>query len=492
MIAYWSLPQRVVAYSSLSGLVLVLAGCVNYVGINNKQHLAKPEQFSTQKSIVSGHGKWPSIDWARQFDVHLPSLINEAVANNPDLQISIARQKKAKAQVDGRNAALLPKVDFLGLLARNKTIFPPTHAMQNFTLSALNFSYELDFWEKNYSLLTKALSEEKVSQAALYESSLMIATMVASTYNQLDYEYHLQDVLLQTARQRKNLNSITNKLFKSGLATEVQVYQARNAYADVETQLVAIDGQIKVTRQQLGVLLGAGPDRGFAIPKPKMSWVALPKLPDNLPVNLLGRRPDVVAARWQVEASLQAVKNVKSQFYPNINLFAIAANFTFGTQALFRTSDKLSGIASALYLPIFDGGILRAKLKGQYAVLDEQIGLYNSTLNKALGDVAEQLTLIQTIDNQLKAQNLALSAAQHALFLAQKQYEFGLTSQIVVLNAQTRYLEEQEARLQLIKTRRDLQIALIKALGGGFDECFLKTPRTTASPNRLLKRDAHV
>ena len=479
-------------HASLLSLALSLNGCVNYIGIHHKQQLKKPEQFATKNSLKSKHGTWPKMGWSREFEPHLPGLIQEGLANNPDLQIAVARQNQAQALVQGRNGALLPSINFIGFAARNKLIYPTQTLFQNVGLAALTFNYELDFWGKNYSLLAQALSEEKVSQAVLYQSALMISTGIASVYNELDYEYQLKAVLIHTLKQRKRLNTITEKLLGTGLATEVQVYQAKNAYADVQTQLVSIEGQIQRTRQQLGVLLGAGPDKGRTIPLPRFNTVADPKLPDSLPINLLGRRPDIVAARWQVEASLYGVKNIKAKFYPNVNLLALAANFSFGTAAVFRNSNQFLSAGAALTLPIFDGGILRAQLKGQYAKLDEQIALYNSTLNNALGEIAEQITMIRTFDEQLRVQKTALYAAGRAYDLAQKQYEFGLTSQIVMLNAETRYLEEQQARLILIKSRRDLQIALIKALGGGFNECCLPTPRTTASPNHCLKKDAHV
>jgi outer membrane protein TolC len=131
-------------------------------------------------------------------------------------------------------------------------------------------------------------------------------------------------------------------------------------------------------------------------------------------------------------------------------------------------------------------------LKGQYGALDEKIAIYNATLNKALGEVAEQMTLIRSIDQQLKVQEHALHVAKQAFVLAEKQYQIGLTSQVVMLSAETQYLNEQQAKLLLIRSRRDVQIALIKALGGGFDEAFLPTSRTIASPNHLLKKDTHV
>lgn len=428
------------------------------------------------------------MDWAKEFEPHLPLLIQEGLTNNPDLQVVVARQSQAQALVEGRNGALLPRVNLISLGTR----YLYQNQFQNFALAALNFSYELDFWGKNYSLLAQALSEEKVSQASLYQATLMLSTMIATTYNELDYDYALKAVLVRTLQQRKELNTITEKLFKSGLATEVQVYQAKNVYADIETQLVSVKGQIKQTRQQLGVLLGIGPDKGLTVPIPRFYTVDHSKLPDNLPIDLLGRRPDIVAARWQVEASLYGVKHIKAQFYPNVNLLALSSTYFLGSGAILNNSNQFRAGAAALTLPVFDGGVLRAQLKNQYGKLDEEIALYNSTLNKALGEVAVQITKIRNLNEQLKVQKIALYAAKRAFELAQKQYEFGLTSQIIVLNAETRYLEEQQGRLLLIKSRRDLQIALIKALGGGFNERYLTTPRTTASPNYFLKKDNHV
>lgn len=482
-----------VHFTLLCLLLQGISGCVNYIGIHQKQKIIKPNQLATKKSLLAKQGLWPKSDWTKQFaDPQLTFLIQEAIAHNPDLQVAVAREYQAQALVEGHNAPLLPKIEAYGMVARNKITYPLLPTWQNFGFGALNFSYELDFWGKNYSLLAQALSEEKVSQASCQASTLMITTSVASLYNQLSYEYDLKDILQHTVRQRKILDEITKVRVSSGLGTEVQIYQAHNLYGTARTQLAAVNGQIITTRQQLGVLLGLGPDRGFSITRPKLSKSTAPSLPPNLPLNLIGRRPDIVAARWQVEAALSGVKYMKSKFYPNVNLFAAAAYFSFGADRLFRRADKLLAAAPAFSLPLFDAGLLRAQLKGEYAVLDEQIALYNSTLNKALGEVAQTLTATRSIDQQLQEHRYALISAQHAYELSRKQYRIGLTSQLVVLDAETRYLEAQQTKALLIKSRRDMHIALIKALGGGFDESALPTPRTTVTPEHLLKKDTHV
>ena len=476
----------------LLGLSLGLVGCVNYHGIHPKQHLLKTADLQTRQSIRTQHGSWPKLDWPAQFgDPQLSALIREAITYNPDMQVAIARYAQARAVADGRQAALWPQVDYIGAVSRYKLKLPLSTQLSSFALSALNFNYELDFWGKKYQMLAQSLSQELVSEASVQASTLMLSTQAAALYNQLDYEYNLRDVLRQTFVQRESFNKITAVRVNSGLGTEVQNYQAKTQSAAVYTKLVAIEGQITVTKQQLAALLGVGPDRGLRIRRPKLRSAPV-QLPKDLPVHLVGRRPDIVAARWQVEGALHKVKNVKAQFYPDFNLVALAANFSFGLSHFVHGSNKLISASPVVTLPIFDAGLLRAELRGQYAVLDEQVALYNSTVNNAFGEIAEQLTAIRSIENQLKAQLVALMAAKNAYVLARKQYAIGLVSQIVALDAETKYLEERQLRLELIKNRRDLQIALIKALGGGFDESLLTVPRTIASPNYQLKKDTHV
>ncbi|WP_255665401.1 efflux transporter outer membrane subunit [Legionella sp. 16cNR16C] len=477
---------------------LVMPGCVNYSGIRNKQTLATPATFQTKKSLPEKNGQWPDLCWARQFgDPQLPLLIAEALRDNPQIQAAGARVDKARALASGQNSSLLPHVDFLGVPALERfsanSYFPPPFGGRWFSQGQVqfNFSYDLDFWGKNLSLLSQALSQEKASEAALQASRLMIATSVATTYNELAYEFALRDVLLRTVQQRKSLTAVTRRRVDNGLDTDTQLFQAQTQEATARTLLVNVDGQLLITRQQLGILLGAGPDRGLSITRPQLKASVAPKLPSNLPLGLLGRRPDIVAARWQAEAALYGVKHVKAKFYPDVNLLANYGYLSLGLDKLFSNASKAVLVQAAISLPVFDAGALRAELREQYASLDESIANYNDTLNQAFGDVAKQLASINYIEKQLHEQQLALISAEKAYTLSRKQYSVGLTSQLVVLDTETRYLQEQQQRLQLARTRRDLQIALIKALGGGFNECYLSTPRTTATPHCHLNKVLH-
>jgi NodT family efflux transporter outer membrane factor (OMF) lipoprotein len=453
-----------------------LISCVNYLGISSNKIIANPSRFQTNKSLPKQHGHWPSCDWAMQFgDPQLFDLIIEALANNPNIEVARARVAQACAISEGKAAALLPNIAWNGQLARGRlpsTVLPPAVGGGKwFTLSEFLYklNWELDIWGKNLSRLRQAIAQEKASQAAEIESRLSIATSVASTYNKLAYYYGLKDILRRTVAQREALDKITLVRLRTGLDTRVQFYQSRNTVATARTQLLDTEGKILVTRQQLGTLLGGGPDRGLTIGRPRLLVTRTPSLPPNLPFNLLGRRPDIIEARWMVVAACQGIKNVKAQFYPNINLLGLAGFLSLKFSRLFETASTLYLFGPAVSLPIFDGGALRAKLRGSYGNYEEAVGNYNVTLNNALSDVTTQLTTIHSIDKQLLTQKEALVTAERAYNLARQQYCLGLASQLVVLDAETRYLEEQQSRLQLLTNRRNLQIALIKALGGGFD-----------------------
>lgn len=471
-------------------LLVALAGCVNYIGINSNKKIAPPSRFQTSKSLPHQNGCWPTESWAKQFgDPQLVALVNEALANNPSLEAALARIQQARAVAQQNASTFYPQGKFSGAVTRTRVstheLLPPPVDNGTFTQSGFiaRASYTLDLWGKNRSQLRQALAEVKATEAEGQQARLTVATSVASTYNELAHYYDLRDVLRRTVAQREALEKITVVRLHTGLDTRVQFFQSRNTSATARTDLVRVEGQIITTKQQLGTLVGAGPDRGLLIRRPRLPITRTPALPANLPLALLGRRPDIVSARWQVESACQGINYTKALFYPNVNLMA-GVGFLSLKFAHFEARGNAEYFGPAISLPLFDGGALRGQLREQYGKYEEAVGNYNNTLSDALGDVASQVTNIKVVNKELKVQRDALITAEHAYNLARYQYKVGLASQLVVLDAETRYLTEQQTRLQLILNRRNLQVALIQALGGGFDACMLECCRV---PNKNLK-----
>jgi NodT family efflux transporter outer membrane factor (OMF) lipoprotein len=188
-----------------------------------------------------------------------------------------------------------------------------------------------------------------------------------------------------------------------------------------------------------------------------------------VPADLISRRPDIVAARWQVEAAMHDVKEAKAEFFPDVNLAAGFGFDAFGWGKFLTSSSRQIQFGPAIHLPIFDAGALRSQLKGRYADFDLDIANYNQTLINALSDVATQISSIRSLDHQQGDAQRALDASTKAYDLAVIRYKAGLSPQLQVLTADQNRLAAEQTVTNLKMRRRDLQIALIKALGGGFD-----------------------
>ncbi|SAL20648.1 efflux transporter outer membrane subunit [Caballeronia humi] len=471
-----SAPRVTKSALALAVAALALAGCANYSGIGSDKTLAAPENFESTQSLPTQGGTWPKLDWAAQFgDPQLPQLIDEALAGSPSIAQAQARIAKASSYIETSRSALYPKVtgqySWTRELYSANALFPPPYggtwySENNALVSA---SWELDLWGKNKSRLAMAVSQEKAAEADMQQARVTLAASVARTYNQLALLYALRDVAQREIANRNDVGRITNGRVTAGLDTNVERRTAEGNVATSQSNLTELDGQITGVRYQLGALLGKGPDRGLQIAKP----VANPKidvaLPDNVPADLVSRRPDIVAARWQVESATHNIKEAKAEFFPDINLAAAFGFDAFGWSKFLTASSRQIQAGPAIHLPIFDAGYLRSQLKGRYADFELDVANYNQTLINALNDVATQVAAIRSLDKQTVDAERALDAATHAYELAVIRYKAGLSPQLQVLSADENRLANEQTVTNLRMRRRDLQIALIKALGGGFD-----------------------
>ncbi|PQV54813.1 efflux transporter outer membrane subunit [Paraburkholderia sp. BL21I4N1] len=459
-------------------MVLVLAGCANYAGINSDKQITEPrnEALQATQSVPSQGGQWPSLDWAKQFgDPQLPRLIDEALAGSPSIAQAQARIAKASSYMESSRAGLFPKVDGSYSWSRERFsangLYPPPYggswvSENNALVSA---SWDLDLWGKNRSRLNQAVSQQKAAEADMQQARVTLAASVAQTYNQLALLYALRDVARREVENRTDVARITNSRVAAGLDTNVEIRTAAGNIATSQTNFSGLDGQITTTRYQLGALLGQGPDRGLTIANPVLNSTIGVALPDNVPADLIARRPDIVAARWQVEAATSNVREARAEFFPDINLSVAAGFDAFGWGRFFTSSSRQSNAGPAVHLPIFDAGALRAQLKGRYADFDLDVANYNQTLINALNDVATQIASIRSADQQTRDATRALDASTQAYQLAVIRYKAGLSPQLQVLSADQSRLSNEQTVTNLRMKRRDLQIGLIKALGGGFN-----------------------
>jgi NodT family efflux transporter outer membrane factor (OMF) lipoprotein len=455
---------------------LMLSACANFKGIGSSMQTKSSGDYATTSSLPAQGGQWPAETWAGKIGgAPLQTLVDEALANNPGLQIAAVRVSAARAMAEGAGAEAKPIVaaSFSDTYQRftEHGLVPPPYAGQYYSDGelALSFSYDFDFWGKHSADLRAAVSDEKAAQAEQYNARLMLTTAITRSWVQLARQYDQLDLVEQQQQIRGKIERLTQLRLKAGLDTQTDKQQTVLQTAVLRTEQAQWQEAIALTRNQLAALVGKGPDRGLTIARPTLPSDDALKLPDDLPLTLLGRRPDIVAARWRVEAAQGGIDAAKTQFYPNVNISAFVGSSALGLQYLLRSGSRIDGIEPAISMPIFEGGRLRAQLKGKVAGYDAAVATYNQALNDAFHDVADQVQSLRVNATQLESQHTATQAAATSLNLAQQRERVGTANMLQVLASESALLTQRKAELDVQARRADLSVALIKALGGGFD-----------------------
>lgn len=458
-----------------AGAVL-LAACANFKGINSNAHLDTPGDFATAASLPGQGGRWPAQNWAENIGgSSLQDLVNEALAGNPNLQAVEARVNAARAMGEAAGAARKPTVGASASDTYERFteygLIPPPFGGQYYSdvELGLNFNYDFDFWGKHDAELRAAVSDEKAAEAEQYNARLMIATAVARTWIQLARQYEQLDIVQRQQAIRAQVDKLTQLRLNAGLDTQTEKQTTILQTAALKNEEAQWQEAIALSRNQLGALLGKGPDRGLSIPAPALPATSAADLPDNLPLDLVGRRPDIVAARWRVEAAQGGIADARAQFYPNVNLTAFIGQSALAWSDILKPGARTLGLGPAVTMPVFEGGRLRAQLKGRVAAYDGAIATYNQAINDALRDVADQVQSAHYAKVQSDNQHTATAAAEANLKLARQREDVGTGNMLQVLGSESAWLMQRKLQTDIDARRADLRVSLIKALGGGFD-----------------------
>ena len=253
-----------------------------------------------------------------------------------------------------------------------------------------------------------------------------------------------------------------------GLETLASVRQVEARQAAAKGDLLAIDERIGLQKNAIAALLGAGPDRGLQITRPNVAWVGSQGLPSNLSLELLGRRPDIVAARLRTEAAAHRIDQRKAGFYPSVNLLAFAGFQSVGIDNLFKSASQSGAAGPAISLPIFNTERLQGEFKGARAEYDAAVATYNGTLSMALREVADAATSRKSLDEELAAVRAAVAAAAEAHQMVNSRYEGALATYLDVLSAEDLLISARRSEAELETRALILDVSLVRALGGGF------------------------
>jgi NodT family efflux transporter outer membrane factor (OMF) lipoprotein len=472
------LSKYLITTVSLTTLSLGITGCAMFP---SDEELVKPNTLSQYETKNSFENKstilWPKEDWWTIYDdLQLNELIKEALADSPNIISAQARLKQADAFTQVNKSSNLPQVSANAQVTEEKHSYnyiTPRSATpigwNDYGQATLDFSWELDFWGKNRAAIASSISNVEAMKAELAQTRLTLSSAIASDYAELARLFSDRDELKEYLLVQNKLFVLLNLRFENGLENKATVEDAKSRLAKTEGEILSLDEQISLQKNKIAALMGAGPDRGLKITRPSINFYQSDfGLPNEIAVDLLGRRPDIIAARMQVESKEYLIKEKKAEFYPNVNLSAFIGFQSLGLNLLNEKDSYMGSVGPAISLPIFSAGRLQGELRSSVSKYEEAVANYNGVITQALKEVADAGTSQKSIANQLLKTFEELKSSQEAYDIKTKRYEGGLSNYLDVLYSQETLIDVKRNLINQKSRALSLDIALKYALGGGY------------------------
>ena len=456
--------------------MLLTTACAAVPNLGTKPAPAHASDYASAQSLLGAQSAWPADGWWKTYsDAQLDRLIGEGLAGSPDLAAAAARFRTAQGLAQQAGAALLPSLDATGsidYLNQSQNGSPPGvpvptgwHATGT---TGLSLNFDLDLFGKNRAALRAARRDAQAARYDADEARLILTTGIASTYSDLAALYAQRDSLQSALDIRTQTLKLVQQRFDAGIANQSELEQAKARLPQTKADLSATDEAIMLDKHALAALVGAGPDRALTIDRPAVGALQAQGVPADASINLIGRRPDVAAARTRVEASAERIKEARAAFYPNINIAALIGFQSLGLGSLFNSGSQFGSVSPAVTLPLFHGGALQGQYRGRRGQYDEAVAAYDGQVIQALRETADAVTSRKMLVERLAQSRSALASYETALRLAQRRYENGLSTYLDVLTAQESVVNARLTVAQLETRAFTLDVQLVRALGGGF------------------------
>ena len=469
---------------------LMLAGCA--FAPPKVQHPALRDDVPLAGLNAPTGAAWPSTEWWRDYgDPQLNNLMDMAMKQSPDLAQAHSRVQSAEQSVKVAAAQAGLTINGSAQVARQRLsehgMIPPSFLGFTWYDQAdlgVQFDYDFDWWGKKRSAIESALDQAHAAEAQRSEAALTIQNAVADTYFGWLADQARLSLANRTVSIQQRLLQIAQLRVRQGVDLSDTVQQARSQVAAAQQMQVSLQGSADIRKVALAALLGVSPAELPALqprPLPEVSSA----LPDNARLDLISRRPDIAASRWQVEAAVKQTDVARAQYFPDFSISAMAGLSSTNQGApdipglfsgggggslgnIFNAGSRVFGLTPALHLPIFEGGRLKAGYGATRAELDTAIAQYNVTVTNAARDVATQALTAQQVSARRTKQDTEIQAAQRLVGTANARAGRGVRDARESLMTDAQLLQQQDQALSLHAQAVSTDLALIKALGGGY------------------------
>jgi multidrug efflux system outer membrane protein len=417
-------------------------------------------------------GEW----WLAFKDPALTALIGEANRNNANLAVAAARVKQARAIAGIASADRMPQIGVnvgaqRGQLAPLQAGQAPDAMMapQTSYRASLSASYEVDLFGRVSSNMAAARGDAAASEANYRSVLLSLQADVAQQYFRLRATDAELDTVQQTVRLREESVKVNQHRFDLGDIGEFDLSRAKTELASTRAEAIGLQRQRTTAEHALAVLLGKPAAAFTAGPSPLLDATLMPSIPAGLPSSLLERRPDIAAAQRTMEASNARIGVARAAMFPALTLSASGGGVGDTFANVFAMSSRSWVLGALLSAPLIDGGRNKANVTRSEAALEESVAAYRQSVLVAFAEVEDNLAGLRILSGQTTEIDDALVSAHRAADLAQKLYDAGRSNYLDLLDAQRNLAAVERSAVQLRGNRAITTVALIRALGGGWD-----------------------
>jgi len=458
-----------------AALIALLAGCHIPTKLDHPTLRDDVPLAGLQGPTRSG---WPDAQWWRSYnDPQLDQLIALAMKNSPDLEQAQSRVSNAEQSVRlaAAQAGLnvngsaqferqrISENGIISLLPANIGIDP----WYNQTDLGLQAKYTFDWWGKKRSGIEAALDQAHAAEAQRSAAALTIQNAVADTYFGWQGDQARLALSGELIGAQEKFLHIAELRVARGVDLADTAQQAKAQLAAARELQVALRGSAELRKAALAALLGISPAE-----LPALHAQPLPEVDSRVPadarLDLIARRPDIAASHWQVESALKQTDVARAQFFPDIGISAMAGLSSIDMGKLLEAGSRTFALTPAVHLPIFEGGQLEANYGVSKAQLTAAVAQYNSTVISAAHDVANQSLSAQQIAARRQEQAAQITANERLVATAQARANRGVRDAREGLAAAAQLLQQRDSAASLQAQAVSTDLALIKALGGGY------------------------
>jgi multidrug efflux system outer membrane protein len=458
-----------------AAIAFFVVGCVGLPPKHEPVQLPSTVPLGGLETVAGA--KWPAEEWWKNYqDATLDELIALAVQSSPTLATAHARYDSARQSVRIAGAASGARIEASAAMDRQRLsdngLFPPQLLGFNWYNQAdlgLQASYTFDWWGKQHDAVVAAVDQAQAAQADRSAAALMLASSIADAY----FGWQADQNRIAFARERASLaeraGAISAARVKADLDSAEDINRSDLALAAVREQIAALEGSANLRVVALAGLVGRPPEELpelRARPLPALSG----SLPDDVKIDLISRRADITASRWRVQAAEKNLDSARAEFFPDVTINALAGLSSIDVGKLIEYGSRVPQAGAAIHLPLFDAGRLKARYGASQAAIDSAVASYYDTLVGAARDVALQAAARAQIAAQRAQRLIEVDAADGLQRRAAARVRQGINDVRSELAAAQSWLEQRDALMQLDAAALSADIALQRALGGGYSD----------------------